>query len=81
MTKERFLQRLGETRGEWLYSGEATPPFRSWLSRTLGKGYLHVSPGTHIDALSDDGVIIGEWALIPEAAHVEQAHARLPDRI
>ena len=67
MTKELFLKRLGETRGEWLYSREATPPFRSWSSRTLGKGYLHVSPGTRFKALND-GIIIGEWALIPEAA-------------
>lgn len=66
-TKERFLKRLGETRGEWLYSADSTPPFRSWSSRTLGKGYLHVSPGTRIGALND-GVIIGEWARIPEAA-------------
>jgi len=65
--KERFLKRLGEMRGEWLYSGEATPPFHLWSSRRLGQGYLHVSPGTRIDALND-GIIVGEWAPIPEAA-------------
>lgn len=67
VTKGRFLKRLGETKGQWLYSGEATPPFRSWSSRTLGKGYLHVSPGTRVESLND-GVIIGECALIPEAS-------------
>ena len=67
MTKERFLERLGETRDEWLYSAEAMPPFRSWSSRSLGNGYLHVSPGTQIQVLSG-GIIIGEWVRIPEAA-------------
>jgi hypothetical protein len=67
VTKEQFLQRLGGTNGEWLYSAEATPPFRSWPSRRLGQGYLHVSPGTRVEVLTG-GVIIGEWAQIPEAA-------------
>jgi hypothetical protein len=67
VTKERFFARLGETRGEWLHSADATPPFRSWSSRTLGNGYLHVSPDTRIETLND-GVIIGEWAMLPEAA-------------
>lgn len=67
VTKERFLERLGETRNEWLYSDEATPPFRSWSSRSLGKGYFHVSPRTPIQVLSGS-IIIGEWAPIPEAA-------------
>lgn len=65
--KARFLERLGETRGEWLYSNEAAPPFRSWSSRKLGSGYLHVSPGTLVQVLNG-GIIIGEWAPIPEAA-------------
>jgi hypothetical protein len=66
VTKARFLERLSETRGEWLYSTGATAPFRSWSSRTLGSGYLHVSPGTPIQVLNG-GIIIGEWAPIPEA--------------
>ncbi len=66
MSKERFLERLGETRGEWLYGAEASPPFRSWSSRTLGDGYLHVSPGTPVEFLNG-GLVIGEWAPIPEA--------------
>jgi hypothetical protein len=64
--RERFLERLGRTRDEWLYTGSATPPFRAWSSRRLGNGYLHVSPGTHIEVLTD-GVIVGEWTSIPNA--------------
>jgi hypothetical protein len=71
--RERFLKRLGETRGEWLYSADATPPFRSWSSTPLGKGYLHVSAGTRIEALND-GLMIGEWARIPEAASVPSSN-------
>jgi hypothetical protein len=66
VTKERFLQRLGNTNGEWLTSAEATPPFRTWSSRPLGKGYLHVSPGTRVEVLNG-GFIIGEWIAISQA--------------
>jgi hypothetical protein len=66
VTKQRFLERLGETNGEWLYSAEATPPFRAWSSRRLGDGHLHVSPGTRVEMLNG-GLIIGEWIAIPEA--------------
>jgi hypothetical protein len=67
VSKEQFLQRLGNTNGEWLYSTEATTPFRAWSSRTLGQGYLHVSPGTRVEMLNG-GLIIGEGIAIPEAA-------------
>jgi hypothetical protein len=67
VTKEQFLDRLGSTNGEWLYSAEATPPFGTWSSRTLGGGYLHASPGTRVEMLNG-GVIIGEWAAIPDVA-------------
>jgi hypothetical protein len=66
LTKERFLERLGGTNGEWLYSAKATPPFRAWSSRKLGDGYLHVSSGTRVEMLNG-GFIIGEWIAIPEA--------------
>lgn len=66
MTKEQFLKRLGETRGDWLYSAEPTPPFRSWSSRPLGSGYLHASPSTCVEILKG-GFIIGEWIAIPQA--------------
>jgi hypothetical protein len=64
--KKRFLQRLGDTTGEWLYSTEPTPPFRAWSSTTFGEGYLHMSRCTRVETLQD-GVIIGEWVPIPEA--------------
>jgi hypothetical protein len=67
VTKQRFLERLGETRDEWLYGTEAKSPFPTWSSRRLGEGYLHTSPGTRVELLTG-GVIVGEWAAIPEAA-------------
>jgi hypothetical protein len=73
MTKEQFLQRLGSTNGEWLYSTEAAPPFRAWSSRTLGQGYLHVSPGTRVEMLNG-GIIIGESVAIPEATPGADVH-------
>jgi hypothetical protein len=74
VTKERFLERLGNTNGEWLYSAEAMPPFRAWSSRRLGRGYLHVSPGTRVEALNG-GFIIGERIEIPEStAGTEDVH-------
>jgi hypothetical protein len=74
VTKQRFLERLGNTNGEWLYSSAAAAPFRAWSSRALGGGYLHVSPGTRVEMVND-GFIIGESIAIAETMPVTTHNA------